>query len=154
MAELDFDAVDRHILAALQENARVSNSDIARDLGMTPSAIIERIRKLEQRGVILGYEARLAPKSVGRGLTAFVTVRAEEPGGAPATARALEAVPEILEVHQVAGDDCFLVKLRARDTDDLARILRERLTSLPQIRGTRTSIVLGTVKETNRIPLD
>lgn len=146
------DPVDHRILALLQKDARTSNAAIARELGMAPSAILERIRKLEQRGVIEGYEARIAPKKVGLGLSAFVFVRAEERGTGK-TGEQLAALPEVQEVHQVAGEDCYLLKLRARDTDDLARLLNERLKSIPNILGTRTTIVLGTLKESTQLPL-
>ena len=99
------------------------------------------------------FSALGAPKKVGLGLSAFVFVRAEETDGPSATGETLAAIPEVLEVHQVAGEDCYLLKLRARDTDDLARILNERLKSIKTIRGTRTTIVLGTLKETMRMPL-
>ncbi|MFN8580882.1 MAG: Lrp/AsnC family transcriptional regulator [Gemmatimonadaceae bacterium] len=102
MAATSLDRIDIQILAALQENARTSNTDIARTLDMAPSAILERIRKLEQRGVIAGYEVRVAPRAVGLGLTAFLFLRADEKGGAPATSKALTAIPEVLEVHSVA----------------------------------------------------
>ncbi len=148
-----FDSADTSILAILQANARTTNAQIARQLGMAPSAILERIRKLEARGVIEGYEGRLAPKAIGLGLTAFVFVRSEEAAGAVRTGAALSAISEVQEVHHVAGEDCYLVKVRARDTEDLARLLRERLGAIPQVRSTRTTIVLGTLKETAQLPL-
>lgn len=147
------DRIDRHILERLQSNARTPNAELGRELDMVPSAIHERVRKLEQRGVLLGYEARLAPKRVGLGLTAFVFVRAEEAAGSVHTGESLAGIPEVQEVHHVAGEDCYLVKLRARDTEDLARLLRERLGSISSIRSTRTTIVLGTLKETGRLAL-
>ena len=149
-----FDSIDRRILAVLQSNARTSNAELARTLEMAPSAVLERIRKLEQRGVIQGYESRLAPRAIGLGLTAFIFVRSDEATGAISTGSALAAIPEVQEVHHVAGEDCYLVKLRARDTDDLARLLRERFASIPQIRSTRTTIALGTLKETAQLPLN
>ena len=149
----DLDSTDLRILALLQENARISNAEIARQLGMAPSAIFERIKKLEQKKVIAGYEGRLAPKALGLGLLCFVFVRAEEPGGAVATGERLTAIPEVLEVHHVAGEDCYLVKCRAADTDDFARILRERFSAIPTIRSTRTTIVLSSLKETARTKL-
>lgn len=153
MTPSDLDRVDHRILELLQQNARSSNADIARELGMAPSAILERIRKLEQRGILLGYEARIEPRAIGLGLTAFVLVRSSESGSAEETSTALAAIPEVQEVHHVAGEDCFLVKMRARDTTDLARLLNERLKVLPHIRQTRTTIVLSSVKETSRLPL-
>lgn len=149
-----FDTIDRRILAILQANARTSNAEIGRLLEMAPSAILERIRKLEQRGVILGYEGRIAPKAIGLGLTAFIMVRSDEAAGASSTGKALTEIPEVQEVHHVAGEDCYLVKIRARDTDDLARLLRERFASIPQLRHTRTTICLGTLKESSQLPLN
>ncbi len=147
------DATDRHILAALQANARTSNADLARELGMAPSAVLERVRKLEQRGLIAGYEARLSPAAVGLGLTAFLFVRADERPHTGKLGRALAAIPEVQEVHVIAGEDCHLLKVRAKDTADLTRVIRERVTAVRGVVGTRTAIVLETVKETATLPL-
>lgn len=147
------DPTDLTILGLLQDNARISNADIARRLDMAPSAILDRIRKLEQRGVIQGYLTRIAPAAVGRGLTAFILVRTEERIGTGAIGRALAKMPEVLEVHHVAGEDCYLAKVRVRDTEDLSRLLRERFGGLKGVRNTRSTIVLSTVKEVQALPL-
>ncbi len=147
------DDIDLHILNALQRNARTTNADLARELDMAPSAILERVRKLEARGLIQAYEARLSGKSVGVGLAAFIFVRAEERPFTGKTGNALALIPEAQEVHNLAGEDCYLVKLRVRDTDDLTRVLREEVSLIPGITGTRTTIVLETVKETSVIKL-
>jgi Lrp/AsnC family leucine-responsive transcriptional regulator len=147
------DATDCAILDLLQGNGRVSNADVARQLGMAPSAILDRIRKLEQRGVIQGYTARINPTSVGLGLTAFVLVRTEERVRSAAIGQALARQPEVLEVHHVAGEDCYLVKVRVPDTEALSRMLRERFGRLKGVRSTRTTIVLSTVKDTAVLPL-
>ncbi len=148
-----FDPIDRRILAQLQANARTSNADLARELAMAPSAVLERTRKLEQRGVLVGYEGRLDAKSVGLGLTAFVFVRSDEVASTNC-GEGLAVIPGVQEVHKIAGEDCYLVKLRAKDTEDLARVLRLHIGAVPSVRGTRTTIVLGTIKETSRLPLD
>jgi Lrp/AsnC family transcriptional regulator, leucine-responsive regulatory protein len=147
------DATDRTILELLQANARISNADIARQLDMAPSAILDRIRKLEQRGVVQGYTARIDPAAVGLGLTAFILVRTEERVGAGTIGQALARIPEVLEVHHVAGEDCYLVKVRVRDTEGLSRLLRERVGRLRAVRNTRSTIVLSTVKESQTLPL-
>jgi Lrp/AsnC family transcriptional regulator, leucine-responsive regulatory protein len=147
------DGIDIKILTILQENGRESNASIARKVGMAPSAILERIRRLESRGVLQGFEARVDPKSIELGLVAFVFVRAEERLGRPEAGERLAALPEVLEVHHIAGEDCYLVKVRARDTETLGRVLRERFGSIPQVTSTKTTIVLETVKETARLPL-
>ncbi|HXW97048.1 MAG TPA: Lrp/AsnC family transcriptional regulator [Gemmatimonadales bacterium] len=148
------DTTDLAILRLLQQNARITNADIARQLDMAPSAILDRIRKLEGRGVITGYTARIDPDAVGLGLTAFILVRTEERVGVGAIGQALAKIPEVLEVHHVAGEDCYLVKARVRDTTGLSRLLRERFGRLRGVRNTRSTIVLSTVKESDALPLE
>lgn len=146
------DSIDQRILTLLQENGRVSNAELARALDMAPSAVFERVRKLETRGYVASYEARLAPKKLDLGLLAFVFVRAEEIGEVTVGSKLAE-LASVQEVHQVVGEDCYLVKLRARDTDDLARVLNREIKRIPGIVSTRTTIVLGTLKESSRLPL-
>ncbi|TGU71566.1 Lrp/AsnC family transcriptional regulator [Geomonas terrae] len=143
-----FDEIDIHILEILQEKARIPNAEVARQVGMAPSAVLERIRKLEERGIIEGYEVRLNPACFHQGLSAFVQVESD---GA-ATAQALAEVPSVQEVHQVVGPDGFLVKLRTADHTTLARILGE-IRALEGVRSIRTQVVLETVKETRRVDL-
>ena len=145
------DDTDRRILVILQENARTSNAEIARRIGMAPSAVYERIRKLEDRGIIQGYELRLDAKALGLGLVAYVFVRADENVGSADTGERLAQIPEVLEVHSIAGEDCYLVKVRVADTDAMRVLLRSGFGAIPTVSGTRTTIVLGTVKETSRL---
>jgi Lrp/AsnC family leucine-responsive transcriptional regulator len=148
------DETDRKILTLLQDDARTPNAEIARQVGMAPSAILERIRKLEEKGVIREYVARLDPGVLGRGLLAFVFVRSDERIGDVRTADEIQKIPGVLEVHHIAGEDCYMVKVRARDTDTLGRLLRERFGAIPTIRSTRTTIVLGTTKESLSLPIE
>jgi Lrp/AsnC family transcriptional regulator, leucine-responsive regulatory protein len=147
------DGIDAEILRILQANARTSNAEIARQVGLAPSAVFERIRKLEERGVIEGYAARVNPKAVDLPLLAFIFVRDEERPGEEHTSQLVSEIPEVLEVHHVAGEDCLLVKVRTADTDALGKLLRERLGRIPTIVTTRTTIVLGTVKESAELPI-
>jgi len=147
------DDIDLKILSILQQNARVANAQIAREVGMAPSAILERIRRLETRGVIRGYETRIDPEPLGLNLLAFVFVASNDMAGEVRTADALAAIPGVQEVHHTAGEDCFLVKVRARDSRSLGRLLRERFGTIPAIRSTRTTIVLETEKETACLPM-
>ncbi len=147
------DETDLRIVALLQENARVANAELARRLGMAPSAVLERVRKLEERGVILGYAARVSPEALGLGLTAFVFVRASERAGAVNTSRALAGLEEVQEVHHVAGEDCFLVKVRVASARALSALLSDRFGAIDTIVSTRTTIVMDTVKETASLPV-
>jgi len=141
------------ILETLQSDARISNAEIGRRVGLAPSAVFERIKKLEERGAVRGYNANIAPAAVDLGLLAFVLVRAEERGGAPRTEAALVAIPEVQEVHHVAGEDCFMLKVRARDTSALNDLLANQIGALESVRSTKTTIVLRTAKETSTIPI-
>lgn len=145
--------LDRRILTILQKSARTSNAEIARQVGLAPSAVFERIRKLEERGVLRSYGAQVDPRAVGLGLVAFTFVRSNDRPGGVQTAEKLAEIPEVLEVHHVAGEDCFLVKVRAADTESLGRLLRERLGKIGTITSTRTTIVLETVKESVELPI-
>lgn len=146
------DKIDMTILTILQDNGRTSNADIARAVGMAPSAVLERMRKLERKGVIRGFEAVLRPKDVGFTLTAFTFVRADEGVGSTDIGKALAQVPGVLEAHYTAGQDSYLVKVRARDTEHLQCILQQ-FGAIPGVRDTRTTVVLTTLKETRSLPL-
>src|SRR5262249_6924815 len=141
------------ILEIVQKNARVSNAEISRQIGMAPSAVLERLRKLEGRGGLRGYEARLDPHAGGLGLLAFVFVKVDERVGSTHAGQLLAEVPEVQEVHHVAGEDCYLVKVRCGDPEDLGRLLRDGFGAIPEVRSTRSTIVLGTVKESALLPL-
>lgn len=148
----ELDTVDLRILDMLQADARIPNAEIARRIGMAPSAVLERIRKLEKRGVITGYHARIDPKALDLGLTCFTFVRTEEPVGSVESGQDLADIPEVLEVHHTAGQDCYLLKVRVADTEHLSRLLK-RFGRVPAVRDTRTTIVLTTVKETLGLPI-
>ncbi|HEX5709327.1 MAG TPA: Lrp/AsnC family transcriptional regulator [Pyrinomonadaceae bacterium] len=151
------DEKDARILEILQRDGRATNVELARAVELTPSATLERVRKLEERGLIRGYTALLDPQALELGLLAFVFLRVDEREdsvvGSEPTAEGLAALPSVLELHHLAGEDCFIVKVRARDTDDLYRILRDELGRFKAVRATRTTIVLKTVKESGLLPL-
>jgi Lrp/AsnC family leucine-responsive transcriptional regulator len=147
------DDVDNKILEILQESGRTQNAALAREVGMAPSAVLERVRKLEARGLIRGYEARLCPRALGLHLLAFVYVKTNEALGVGRTGEALAAIPEVQEVHHVAGEDCYLVKVRAESPEALGRLLRTSFGAIPSVVSTRSTIVLETLKECGRLPL-
>jgi Lrp/AsnC family leucine-responsive transcriptional regulator len=145
------DGIDDKILMILQSNARTSNAEIARRVGLAPSAVLERIRRLERDGVVLGYTTRLDPAAVARGTLAFVFVQAESRPFDRSLGGQLAEIPEVLEVHEIAGEDCLLVKLRCRSNEELGRLLHERIGSLAAVRRTRTTIALATVRESSEL---
>jgi Lrp/AsnC family leucine-responsive transcriptional regulator len=145
------DNIDRQILDILQNEARMANAEIARKVGLAPSAVLERIRKLEDRGIIRGYHTDIDPRALDFGLTVFVAVRTSECSSE--AEEMLAAIPEVLEVHDVAGDDCFLLKIRTKDAEALSQLHREKIRPIPTVIGTRTTVVLKTFKETTGLPI-
>ena len=145
------DAIDKKILLLLQDNAKMPNSEIAKQVGMVPSGVLERIRKLEDNGYIKGYTTNLNPESLNLGLLAFVFLKTNEMPGCLETADKLAEFPEILEVHHVAGEDCYLLKIRLKNNQTMANFLREKIGNVPNVVSTKSVIVLETIKETSKI---
>jgi len=146
------DDIDHQILMILQEKARIPNAEVSRQIGMAPSAVLERIRKLEDRGIIEGYEVRLNPQPFNQGLMAFVQVSVQSSCRAD-LAITLSTVTGVQDVHQVAGEDGYLLKLRVADNAELGRVLADEICPLDGVQQTKTSIVLNTIKETRKIDL-
>jgi Lrp/AsnC family leucine-responsive transcriptional regulator len=148
------DDIGLKILKILQQKARIPNVEVARQVGMAPSAVLERIRKLEKQGFIDGYEVRLNPKRFARSLVAFVSVRLKKLDAEIDVGQTLSQLAEVQEVHYVAGEDAFLVKVRTADTEALSELIRDKIATIAGVQSTQTAIVLSTYKESARIPID
>ncbi|MGD8962279.1 MAG: Lrp/AsnC family transcriptional regulator [Desulfobacterales bacterium] len=148
------DDVSLKILKILQNKARIPNVEVARQVGMAPSAVLERIRKLEKQGFIDGYEVRLNPKRFSKSLVAFINVKLKILDAEIKVGQTLSKLSEVQEVHFVAGEDAFMVKVRAADTEALSGLIRDKIAAIAGVRSTRTAIVLSTYKETARIPIE
>jgi Lrp/AsnC family leucine-responsive transcriptional regulator len=149
--ELFLDKTDLHILKLMQDNARISNADMARELGMAPSGVLERVKKLEQKAVIQQYTTRINPVALQQKMLAFIFIKASGGPGCTDTATALAQIPEVHEVHHIAGDDCYLVKIRTYDSASLVSLMRNHFSQIPNVLSTRTTIVLETVKEQHQL---
>jgi Lrp/AsnC family leucine-responsive transcriptional regulator len=149
--EIILDKTDRSILRLMQRNGRITNVDLARKLNMAPSAVLERVKKLEHKKVILQYTARLNPSALQQKLLAFIFMKAADGLGSSTTGKELAKIPEVQEVHHIAGEDCYLVKVRTADSASLMELMRNSFSKLPNILSTRTTIVLETVKEEQQL---
>jgi Lrp/AsnC family transcriptional regulator, leucine-responsive regulatory protein len=143
------DDIDRRILRLLREDGRMAHASIAKEVGLSGPAVHERVRKLEQRGIIAGYTAVLEPLALDRSHAAFIMVTLSEGSefaiDDPIVARICEE-PDVLEFHRVAGQDCYLVKVRTATNKDLEQLLR-RIRKIKGVARTRTTIVLSTELE-------
>ncbi len=141
------DSKDLEILDALVTDGRTTFSDLATRIGLSGPSTAERVRRLEADGVIAGYAATLDPVAVGAELAAFLTVTLATPDAREPFLRAMAAEPSVLEVHHVAGDGDYLVKVRCASTRDLERIVTEVVKGVVGVAATRTTVVLSSVFE-------
>lgn len=146
MAEIP-DELDKAIFSILLRAATTSKSEIARRLDIAQSAVSERVKKLEEAGLIQRYETRLSASGLGVGTLAYVFITERKPTGSANTGDRLACVTGVEEVHKIAGEDCFLVKIRAKDTEELGAILDNEVNPIDTVAGTRTTIVLRTIWE-------
>jgi Lrp/AsnC family transcriptional regulator, regulator for asnA, asnC and gidA len=143
MAELD--NVDLKVLRELQRDARVSFKTIAQKIGVSEATIFVRVKKMQERGVIKGFTARVVPAAVGKPLTAIVLVRAN-PKAYSGTLDALRKFDDIYEIYDVTGQYYAILKIRTSGTEELGKIM-DHVGSIDGIAGTETIIVLRTIKE-------
>jgi Lrp/AsnC family transcriptional regulator, leucine-responsive regulatory protein len=137
------DALDRQIIAALRVNGRATYADLGRKVGLSASAVHERVGKLEATGVIVGYHAVVDPSAVGLGVTALVSIHPTDTADDDELALSLAELIEVESCYRVAGDESFIVKVRVATVDDLERSLG-RLRRISGVARTRTTVVLST----------
>jgi Lrp/AsnC family leucine-responsive transcriptional regulator len=147
------DALDLSALARLAADGRVTWAELASELGLSPAAAAERVRRLERQGVIRGYAAIVEPAALGLGLTALVGVTLARHRGRPVFLRRIQQLAEIQECHHVTGDYDYLLKVRCADTLALERLINDQLKDEAGVAETRTLIVLSTAKETSSLPM-
>lgn len=149
------DDIDRQIIALLQEDARLSNAALAKEVGLTTSTVHERVKKLERKGIIKGYAALVDAEALGKPITAFIRLSVGVTSeGYIESKNSIKSVclaePDVLECHGVAGEDCYVLKVRAASPKDLEALV-ERIRCQAAIARSVTSIVLSTFKESMKI---
>lgn len=141
---MGMDDIDLRLIELLAVNARTSYADLALEVGLSAPSTAERVRRLEERGVIVGYEARVDPAALGRDLTAFVSVSVGDRAQTRAFLAAVARLPEVVECHHVAGDDDYLLKVHVDGTRGLEALVTDRLKAIKGVTRTRTTVVLST----------
>ena len=141
------DVTDLRILQILQRDARATQQEIARRVRLSQPSVADRIHKLEARGVIQTYIAKLDPAQLGKDITAFVGVGISHPKYFEQFGKKILALPDVLECHRVAGADSYLLKIRTENTRSLDRLLVEQIRSIPGVYRTETTLVLSSIKE-------
>lgn len=149
------DRIDRKILLELQRDGRLANVELARRVGLSPTPCLERVRKLEAEGVILGYSAQIDPHKVGAALLVFVeiTLSKTSPEDFDEFSKAVQKFEEIQECHLVSGSFDFLLKTRVANMAAYRELLGETLLRLPSVRESRTYVVMEEVKQTTFVAI-
>ncbi|GAP37174.1 Lrp/AsnC family transcriptional regulator [Piscinibacter sakaiensis] len=157
--DTDLDAIDRRILRALQADGRMTYDDLAATVGLSPSATLRRVKRLEEARVIAGYVALLNPDKVGLGLTAYLNVRLEKHTAAHTRSPmdefrgAVQAWPEVVECVALTGEMDYLLCVRVADMAHYARFISDTLLKHPSVQDCRSSFVLDRVKRTTALPV-
>jgi Lrp/AsnC family leucine-responsive transcriptional regulator len=146
MTTAQLDDIDRQILALLQRDARMTNAAIAAEVGLTAPSVFERVRKLEQRGVIQGYTINIDPAALGKPMTALIRLTAAFDERYNAGIKAISEDPDVLECYNVAGEDCLVLKTKCGSPSDLENLLG-RIRSQITVQRSVTMIALRALKE-------
>lgn len=155
MAQVELDAIDRRILAALQQEARLTNLELADRVGLSPSPCLRRVRRLEAEGLIEGYSARINRQKIGFGITAFVgvTIERHHMGQAGPLRSAIAEMPEIASCYITSGNDDLLLEVVVPDLEAFREFTLDRLVNLPGVKGIRSSFAIDTVKQGAPLPI-
>lgn len=148
------DAIDRKILELLQLDSKTSCEKIGSIVGLSVSAVNERIKRLQKQGVILGFGAQICPEKVGLGVLAFVQVLLAEKGNESAFLLDIGKVPEVLECHHITGEWSYLLKIRCKSIRHFEEVLGKSIKEAPGILRTHTLIALSSPLERTILPLD
>ncbi|MGF1492151.1 MAG: Lrp/AsnC family transcriptional regulator [Microcoleaceae cyanobacterium] len=149
----DLDETDLKILHCLMVQGRITWSELATILNLSSPAAAERVRRLEERGVISGYAAQVNPDAVDCSLLAFVAVTLQHPQYRSGFLQRVQDTVEVVECHHVTGEDDYLLKIRCQNTHHLEQVISEGIKGIDGILKTRTTIALSTAKTTAAIPL-
>lgn len=153
---LELDAIDRRLLAALQRDGRATNVELSASVHLSAAQCLRRVRSLEERGVIRGYAAQLAPAAVGLQVIAYVSlnVRGEQFARMREIEATLRDFPSVLECHTVSGDCDYLLKVAAADLRRLSLFLTDVLMQVPGVDDVRSMICLEEIKPPSALPVD
>ena len=153
---IPIDELDKRIIALLQSNARISNAELARRINLSPPATYARVKRLEETGFIQQYTTRINRQGAGFDMLCFISVSLQlhDINQVNGFHEAVLGMPEVLECHHVTGEYDYLLKVVAKNTDDLEDFLMHRLTPIPGVARIHTSLILREVKNVTDIPLD
>ncbi len=154
-SQLKLDQIDRKVLDILQSNAKITNAQLSKEIGLSPAPTLERVKKLEQSGIIQSYHAQLNRERVGLTVTTFiqVTLTGHRKEVTDTFVEKIYEIPEIIECHHITGSGDFLLKVISKDISSYQKLLLEKINEIEQVANTQTMVILSTFKESKVMPI-
>lgn len=153
--KLKLDAIDRKILDILQANAKITNANLAQQIGLSPAPTLERVKKLEQSGIIKSYHARLSLEHVNLGVSTFVmvTLKGHNKENITKFIDSINEIDEIMECHHITGSGDFILKIIAHDIAAYQQLMLERVTNIDVVDNMQSMVILSTFKDNKVLPI-
>lgn len=154
-SRIKLDKIDRKILDILQANAKITNAQLSKDIGLSPAPTLERVKKLETSGIIKSYHAKLDTDKVGLGVHTFVQVslKGHNKQNINAFIEAIDAIPEVIECHHITGSGDFILKIISSDIQSYQKLMLERVSEIEVVDGLQSMIILSTFKDSKVMPV-
>lgn len=155
MAVGKLDLIDHKLLEILQSNGKITNAQLSKEIGLSPAPTLERVKKLENLGIIESYHAQIDREKVGLGVMTFVqvTLSGHRKAITETFVQTIESVPEIIECHHVTGSCDFLLKVIARDIASYQKLIMDTINEIEVVASTQTMVILSTFKNTKVLPI-
>lgn len=155
MSTYKFDHTDKRILEILQENAKITNAQLSKEIGLSPAPTLERVKKLETNGVIKSYHAQLDQHEIGLGVSTFITVTlvGHKKDYIATFVERINEIPEVVECHHITGQGDFMLKVVAADIPSYQKLILEVISEIPEIDDMQSTVILSTFKNSKVMPL-
>ena len=149
------DKIDRKILDILQANAKITNAQLSKDIGLSPAPTLERVKKLETSGIIKSYHAKLDTDKVGLGVHTFVQVslKGHNKKNIDAFINEINSIPEVIECHHITGSGDFILKIISSDIQSYQKLMLEKVSEIEVVDGLQSMIILSTFKDSKVMPV-
>ena len=154
-AIIKLDQIDRKVLEILQTNAKITNAQLSKEIGLSPAPTLERVKKLEQSGIIKSYHAQLEPEKVGLGVSTFVQISlvGHRKAVTESFVEKFRAIPEVIECHHITGTGDFLLRVISKDISTYQKLMLEKINEIEEVASTQTMVILSTFKESKVLPI-
>lgn len=156
MAKFKLDNIDRNILKILQKDGRITNSQLSKDIGLSPAPTLERVKKLEQTGYIASYHALLDKEKLGLGVTTFVMVSLKQHNKETIEKfiKSINQLEEVVECHHTTGTADFMLKVVSNDISGYQKLMLEEITNIEVIADMQSMVILSTFKDSKAVPVN